>query len=988
MKAIILMALILLLAGILFAQEEVAIRRADDLHWQKQTVRMIDGSTVILWDSTTNGDWDIYAQKYNSTGVPLWPEPVTVVQKPGIQIMPLAVESSDGNVVVVWRDYPDNYSESRLWAQKLGTQGQKLWPEDGIMVFPGSVSPVEIEVLSNPNGGAYVVCKGFYQNYRVLGQSLDQSGNMVWSDQYAVLIEHASELMLESAVPDGEGGMIVNFVKTVAGSSISNLARFDAMGQSVGSFPLLAENNFPGNLYQVLKPPSSPYILYNASFGDSNYVDFQLMDNQGSLLLPTASRAHFYGSTPIPASFVLGVCPNGYLAMAWVEDTGIGEQGPIRTRLLNSTFNDVWDPPIRTASANNMANSDISLDLGNTGNIWLAWKESSSTSPIQIVRAQYISSAGLVTFPDNPLQISNTLSPIEQPYIQNTDAGCLIFWNDHSHSLNSMRVQATDSTGTMSLPAGGSIVGSVMEGKAQLKKLLPLQDSFAYLWEDQRSGEGKIYLQITDTDLVPLLTQNGLPLNHTSPKETFVDAVITPSGHIALLYIAYPGNTPVLYLQMISPTGEVLMPGYGTQVIDSVTGNSLYCLSTDGQDIYVAWRHSTSDSGPFQYSIMIQRFSNFEMMWEPGGRLLYNAGTNYVRGIGLTGRYLRYALDNYDLNRDFSYVIRFTTEGAAEPGWPSQGVNLTGSLYSQIQNASHAGMLGENLAVVIGTQNNYETYVRAQLVSPAGQILWNPTGVLLETSTAETSVQSVDFSDVLSVLYTASDNGPKLRLQKIHPGGYTMCGPNGTTLKNLTWPTYETCLSSFSSGWITASWAEGPDIAADIMQRWVCPSGAADGNEANTLCGVYRKQAHPQAATSGNVACVAWDDGRAGGSSGNELYSIYAARLTPDGLPASDDTTPPSLEAIHLHQNYPNPFNPSTRIGFSLNLPAITDLKIYNARGQLVRTLLDRTAIASGEHTVVWDGKDDAGAIVSSGIYFYRLSGGGKSITRRMLLMK
>jgi hypothetical protein len=88
-----------------------------------------------------------------------------------------------------------------------------------------------------------------------------------------------------------------------------------------------------------------------------------------------------------------------------------------------------------------------------------------------------------------------------------------------------------------------------------------------------------------------------------------------------------------------------------------------------------------------------------------------------------------------------------------------------------------------------------------------------------------------------------------------------------------------------------------------------------------------------------------------------------------------------------LLQNYPNPFNPETRIAFRLPEPERARMEIFNMLGQKVRTLLDRR-LAAGGHTVTWDGIDDRGARLSSGVYFYRLTAGGYSAMRKLVMLK
>ena len=93
-------------------------------------------------------------------------------------------------------------------------------------------------------------------------------------------------------------------------------------------------------------------------------------------------------------------------------------------------------------------------------------------------------------------------------------------------------------------------------------------------------------------------------------------------------------------------------------------------------------------------------------------------------------------------------------------------------------------------------------------------------------------------------------------------------------------------------------------------------------------------------------------------------------------------------EKMAIAGNYPNPFNPETRIDFyNSNDNKNVMLDIYNIKGQKVKTLINGK-MAAGYHSVIWDGKDDAGNIVSSGVYFCRIESTGEIGTRKMMLLK
>jgi len=88
-----------------------------------------------------------------------------------------------------------------------------------------------------------------------------------------------------------------------------------------------------------------------------------------------------------------------------------------------------------------------------------------------------------------------------------------------------------------------------------------------------------------------------------------------------------------------------------------------------------------------------------------------------------------------------------------------------------------------------------------------------------------------------------------------------------------------------------------------------------------------------------------------------------------------------------LLQNYPNPFNPVTTIAFSIRTRGHVGLNVYDVGGRLVRTLANETR-AAGAYRVKWDGHDNTGSPVASGVYFYRLIAGSFSQTKKMVLLK
>ena len=127
-------------------------------------------------------------------------------------------------------------------------------------------------------------------------------------------------------------------------------------------------------------------------------------------------------------------------------------------------------------------------------------------------------------------------------------------------------------------------------------------------------------------------------------------------------------------------------------------------------------------------------------------------------------------------------------------------------------------------------------------------------------------------------------------------------------------------------------------------------------------------------------------------------YELYSEDIVVDGVEIIDIALQEATgleDSIILNEkiflsNFPNPFNPTTTIEFSIEQNQqneLTELVIYNLKGQKVKTLVNEK-LDAGNHSVVWDGKDGNGNSATSGIYFYKLKSGKYTSTKKMILMK
>ena len=121
-------------------------------------------------------------------------------------------------------------------------------------------------------------------------------------------------------------------------------------------------------------------------------------------------------------------------------------------------------------------------------------------------------------------------------------------------------------------------------------------------------------------------------------------------------------------------------------------------------------------------------------------------------------------------------------------------------------------------------------------------------------------------------------------------------------------------------------------------------------------------------------------------NSGEESWYSREIEVIPGGV-GVDENVLPLHKSFYLSQNYPNPFNPKTTISFSIPKESKVEISIYNIKGQKVSTLAKRD-FEKGIHRVTWDGKDNIGKLVSSGIYFYKMETDNFSEIKKAILLK
>ncbi len=240
---------------------------------------------------------------------------------------------------------------------------------------------------------------------------------------------------------------------------------------------------------------------------------------------------------------------------------------------------------------------------------------------------------------------------------------------------------------------------------------------------------------------------------------------------------------------------------------------------------------------------------------------------------------------------------------------------------------------------------------------------------------AETLCDSTDAGICWSVFMVSTETPD--------PGLYHDSAPDsGYSVDNLVPHVPEGLRVDYAIGGNVLDW--NPNRDPDLRLYRVYRGDLSGGD-----CGERPAEPYAQVATDG------WTDPLAGGTDPwDHCYWVTAVDF------AGNESEPTVWEAtgttgadqaprpLALLPPAPNPFNPQTVLAFDLPAPASVVLEIYDVSGRRVRTLLDGVPLGQGRRDAVWRGRDDAGRIVPAGVYFARLQVDGRSLTRRLTLVK
>ncbi len=574
------------------------------------------------------------------------------------------------------------------------------------------------------------------------------------------------------------------------------------------------------------------------------------------------------------------------------------------------------------------------------GGVIAVWSDYRNGSTDTNVYAQWIDNLGVAQWTADGVGISTAAGSQKDPGMASDGSGgAIIGWVDYRGGVSDIYAQRITAAGTPQWTTDGIPVCAAEDYQTLVRTVGDGSGGAVFSWTDARGVGKDIYAQRTDGSGSLLWTADGVTI--TSAQNDQTEPVMLPDGTGGATIVwqdMRSGSANDIYAQHVNGSGGVDWASDGVALTAAAYNQSYPAVTSDGEGgAFVAWedlRNSNLD-------IYAQRVMNTGHVGGPAPTIALVQDLPYDQGGYIQ---LMWYPSPFDVAPNTEITHYTVWRGFSVPASPSS-TKPDGDSEVGIQPAT-AQYTWESVESV--PAQNLVAYLR--IISSPIDSTHSDTGWQYFKISAHTALPSVYYESSVDSGYSA-DNLPPIIPQSFSVAYNTGDGnqlswdapPDGdldhyTVYRGTTadfMPTPEDIVKTTSS----LFWTD-PDHD-DPMVHYKVSASDITGNE-----------------------------------------SVPTAPTTATGI-ANRSTG----EAFSLHDAVPNPFNPTTRIEFDVARQGFVSLRIYDALGRHVSTLVDGD-LPPGRHQRTWNGTNNAGQRVATGVYFYKMKTGGFTKTRRMVLLK
>jgi hypothetical protein len=666
--------------------------------------------------------------------------------------------------------------------------------------------------------------------------------------------------------------------------------------------------------------------------------------------------------------------------------------------------------PLCSFSGSHLAPTIVS---DGAGGAIVTWYDTRSGSGNHDIYAQRISAGAAIQWTANGVALCTATGNQQYPVIVSDGAGgAIVAWEDHRGDLTGIYTQRISAAGATLWTTDGVALCTASDYQSNPRIVSDGSDGAIVTWQDYRSAtDYDIYVQRISAGGAVQWMANGVPVCVVAGAQANPAIVADGSGGAIIAWDDWRGPYRDIYAQRISAGGTAQWTANGAALCTATGDQASPSIAPDGAGgAVVAWEDNRSGN----YDIFAQRVSTGGVVqWAANGVALCTAtgdqtssaitlnggapgetGSGAIvawrdgRNGGLTDIYAqrvdRWGYLGSQLTitgvhdvpaDDGGHVLVDWTRSTLDtlPGLPITAYYLWRQAprsAAQAALASGARLLADGVPPTDSPRGSFRTSALGGLT-----YYWEYMGAVTPTGAATYSAPVATPTDS-----TATGNPRTLLMVEAATstaGLYWLSDPDsGYSVDNLAPAPPTAFLGTYANGAATLSWDASPaaDLAGYRLHRGSTSEFVPD--EGNLV-------ATPGGTGCVDAACAPYFYRLAAVDVHGNLSSYTF--LQPNGTVGVPGTALP--RELALSPPAPNPLRGSCTMRLALPHAAPVSLAVYDQQGRRLRTLL-AGAQPSGERTIVWDGRDDGGRPVANALYFVRLETGGRTISRRLVVVR
>ena len=574
--------LVLMSAFVLNAQiewsEEVVIRQGENIEWYRSSAVTDNGNVVYVWSDTRYGDRDVFAQKMDSNGNKLWGESgIQVNGEINRQEDPVIIQSGDG-FVVAWVDFR-NEDAGDVYAQKIDLDGNLLWDSAGIPLSLTEDIQISLNIVSDENGGAYVIWidQHLVSGPDIFGTHIDENGNICtgWEENGNEIVVMGGDQNSHTFWEDGTGGAVV--------------------------------------------------VWHDSRDADNEDLYMQRMDVNGNLLWEE-NGTRLTDAEGIQEKGKISPDENGGFIVTW-RDRCNDENGDIYAQKINLNGETEWaTETVVYAGAGIQENPRIKT--ADNGGVFVVWQDGRNETgdDFKDIYVQKIASDGSLLWNENGVEVAVALNDQVNPRLtKDGNGGCWVIWEDcrlEDSPYGDVYAQHFDENGNFQLEENGRPICDVsgLQFSPIIKKS---GDNIFLVWGDARTGSIGMYLQVLTENGNELLAEDGEIIFYGLSGDALDHKILT-NGEQQLILWQDTRNVATgkqIYMQILNSDGSVDFVEDG-EPITIASGYDQECYDVCKSDNEVAFCWQENHEG---YNKVYTQAVDFEnnYLWSQTGLYVY-----------------------------------------------------------------------------------------------------------------------------------------------------------------------------------------------------------------------------------------------------------------------------------------------------------------------------------------------------------------------------